>query len=99
MPDEVNGFADYGLHSVVAVVVTVGSRKNDNAEFHLGSHTIWNSSMTGLVRTSFASFWTISFPRSGVTSSAMLTSKYLPCRTSATSGSPIDWTLRWMVIP
>src|SRR4029453_6649128 len=99
MPDELDGFANHRLDRVIAVVIAVGSRKDDHTELHRGSHTIRNSSITGLVRTSFASFWTISFPRSGDTPSARFTSKYLPCRTSATSGRPMDLTLRWMVIP
>src|SRR4030095_12524454 len=99
MPDEVDGFADHSLHGVVAIVIAVRSRKDDNSELHRDSHTMRYSSMTGFVSTSFASFWTISLPLSDETPSARFTSKYFPWRTSATSGNPMDSTLRWIVMP
>src|SRR5688572_11456395 len=99
MPDEFHGFSDNSLHRVITVMVAIRAREDDDSELHRCSHTMRNSSMTGFVRTSFASFCTTSRPLSAETPSAMFTSKYLPCRTSATSGSPMDSTLRWIVIP
>src|SRR5688572_32082198 len=90
MPDEFHGFSDNSLHRVITVMVAIRAREDDDSELHRCSHTMRNSSMTGFVRTSFASFCTTSRPLSAETPSAMFTSKYLPCRTSATSGSPMD---------
>ena len=58
MPDEFDRFSDHRLDGVVTIVIAIRSRENDNAKLHDYSQTIRYSSMTGFVRTSFASLST-----------------------------------------
>src|SRR5262249_4396129 len=89
VPDELYGFADHRFDSVITIVIAVGSWKNNNTELHAHSQTIRYSSMTGLVKTSFARRSTCSRDASFT---AML--KIFPCLTSVISERPIEDRLR-----
>src|SRR5258705_267231 len=98
MPDKIDGLANVLGNHVVCVVITIGTRENDNSEFHASISTR-KSSITGFERTSRAIRVAVSRAWSSLTPLSIAISKYLPCRTSEILGKPSNSTECWIAFP